>query len=294
MIVDCHTHIWANAEQLGRGLAPFLRGSSDTDALKANPADHAISAASVTCTFVMGYRSRFLNANVPNSYVADYIASRGRHLIGIAAIDPTDPDAVDQAGAWLDRSEFRGLVVSPCDQNFHPADSRAMGLYSLADERGAVLIIRQGMHFHPASHIEYARPILLDEIAREFPSLTMIITSLGYPWIDETLALLGKHDRLFGDIAGLVRRPWLAYNALATAHQYGVLDRVLFASGFPVMTAAAAIETVYRLHQVTQGTNLPTVPREALRSMVERDSLATLGIAREGDYPPPKDDTEQW
>ncbi len=292
MIVDCHTHIWASTDQLGRGLAPFLHRSAD--AISAEPADHAISAASVTCTFVMGYRSRFLDADVPNSFIGDYIASRGAHLIGIAAADPTDPDALADAEQCLDRTEFRGLVVSPCDQNFHPADSRASGLYALANERRAVLFVRQGMHFHAASRMEYARPILLDEIAREFPSLTMVITSLGYPWIHETLALLGKHERLFADIAGVVRHPWLAYNALATAHQYGVMDKVLLGSGFPVMTAAAAIETVYRLHEMTHGTDLPTVPREALRGMIERDSLAALGIAREGDYPPPVDDTEQW
>ena len=294
MIVDCHTHIWANAEQLGRGLAHFLHHSTDPGALNADPADHAISANFVTCTLVLGCRSRFLDADVPNDYIADYIASRGEHLIGIAAVDPTEPDALDEAAGWLDRREFRGLVVSPCDQNFHPADSRAMGLYDLAARREAVVFVRQGMHFHAASHIEYARPILLDEIAREFPTLTMVITSLGYPWTDETLALLGKHDRLFGDLAGLARRPWLAYTALATAHQYGVMNKVLFASGFPVMTAAKAIETVYRLHEMTQGTNLPTVPREALRTMIERDALKALGVAREGDHHPKDDDTEQW
>lgn len=287
MIVDCHTHIWASTEQLGRGLAPFLYRCAE--AIGAGPADHALSARSVTCTLVMGYRSRFLNADVPNSYIADYIASRGRHLIGIAAADPTDPQAVRDAGEWLDRPEFRGLVVSPCDQNFHPADSRAMGIYALAEQRGAVLFIRQGMHYHPASHMEYARPLLLDEIAREFPALTMVISSLGYPWVDETLALLGKHDKLFADIAGLISQPWLAYNALTTAYQYGVLDKVLLASGFPIMSAAAAIETVYRLHEVTKGTDLPTVPREALRQMVERDTLTALGIFREGDYPSPDD-----
>jgi len=295
MIVDCHTHIWADPAQLGQGLAPFFHRPAEGDALNAQPADHALSASSVTCTFVMGYRSRFLNADVPNSYIADYIASRGQHLIGIAAVDPTDEDAFSQVAEWLDRPEFRGLVISPCDQNYHPADSRAMELYEMAEKRHAVVFIRQGMRYHAKSHMEYARSILLDEIAREFPSLTMVITSLGFPWVDETLAMLGKHARLFGDIAGLVRRPWLAYNALATAHQYGVMNKVLFASGFPLMTAAEAIETVYRLHEVTQGTNLPTVPREALRMMVERDSLAALGIARPGDYPPPEnDDAEQW
>jgi len=87
-------------------------------------------------------------------------------------------------------------------------------------------------------------------------------------------------------MAALIRRPWQAYNALVLAHQFNVVDKVLFGSDFPFFTAADAIESVYRLHEVTQGTNLPSVPRETLRSMIERDSLAELGI-----QPPPTQET---
>ena len=88
---------------------------------------------------------------------------------------------------------------------------------------------------------------------------------------------------MLADIAGLTRRPWQAYNALVLAHQFNVMDKILFGSDFPYFTAAEAIESVYRLHEVTQGTNLPSVPRETLRSMVERDALGALGIARAGE-----------
>lgn len=284
MIVDCHATIWETAEQLGQ-MAETIRRVTGGQMGSAHPAAHADAAACARYSLVMGLRSAFLGTSVPNQFVADYVDANPHRIIGIAAIDPTAPDAADEAAACLDNSAFRGLVISPCDQNFHPVDSRAMKLYELANERKAVMIIRQGMYFHRSSPLQHARPLLLDEVAREFPEVTLVLTSIGYPWVDETLALLGKHRRVFADTAGLAGQPWLAYTALATAYRYGVMDRILFASGFPAVMPAAAIETLYRLNEMTQGTNLPTVPREALRSVVERNALATLGIARAGEEP---------
>lgn len=293
MIVDCHTSIWESPDQLGLAESTIRRAMGDRAGLSADADAHAASTACVTRSLVMGFCSEFLGAHVPNDLIAAYVEADSDRLVGIAAVDPTADDAVDDTARRLDQDAFRGLVISPSDQNFHPADSRAMKLFELADQRGAVVVFRQGMRFHAKSHLEYARPILLDEIAREFPKLTIVITSLGYPWVDEALALLDKHERLFADTASLTRQPWLAYTALATAYQYRVMDKVLFASGYPIVTPAEAIETVYRLNEMTQGTNLPAVPREALRGVVERDSLAALGIARAGEQAIPDDAVEE-
>jgi uncharacterized protein len=294
MIVDCHATIWETSEQLGQ-MADTIRRVTGGQTGSAHPAAHTDAAACARYSLVMGLRSEFLQANVPNQFVADYVDANPQRIIGIAAIDPTAPDAADEAAACLDNDAFRGLVISPCDQNFHPADSRAMKLYELADQRKAVMIVRQGMYFHRSSPLQHARPLLLDEVAREFPKLTLVVTSIGYPWVDETLALLAKHERVFADTAGLAGQPWLAYTALATAYRYGVMDRILFASGFPAVTPVTAIETLYRLNEMTHGSNLPTVPREALRGVVERNALATLGIARAGEEPAPDNSLdERW
>jgi predicted TIM-barrel fold metal-dependent hydrolase len=124
----------------------------------------------------------------------------------------------------------------------------------------------------------------VEEIAAELPELTIVIASMGFPWVSECLALLARRERVFADIASLIRRPWQAYHALVLAHEFHVLDKVLFGSDFPFSNAAAAIEGLYRLQEVTQGTNLPTVPREALRSIVERRALSALGLG--GDEEP--------
>lgn len=293
MIVDCHTHIWAKADQLGRDARAYLWRQSGQEDVPADPLDHQVAARCVGKTLVLGFCSAHLGASIPNDFIAEYVSRQGGRMIGIAAVDPTEDGAAREAQQLLDRPEFRGLTVSPSSQNFHPADSRAMAVYDLAARKGFPVFFHQGTHFRSQGSMEHARPFLLDEIAREFPALTIVISSLGHPWIEEGIALLGKHPRVFADLAGLIRRPWQAYNALVLAHQFNVMDKVLFGSDFPFCTAAEAIESVYRLHEVTQGTNLPAVPREVLRSMVERNALQVLGIARPGEMQDNANDEEE-
>ena len=49
--------------------------------------------------------------------------------------------------------------------------------------------------FTEESKLEYGRPYLLDEVARTFPKLRLVIAQLGQPWVDETICLLGKHPQ---------------------------------------------------------------------------------------------------
>ena len=138
---------------------------------------------------------------------------------------------------------------------------------------------RQRGQFAEQSKLEFARPYLFDEVVRTFPTLRIIFAQLGHPWLDETICLLGKHANVFADVSGLLSRPWQAYNALVSAHQAQVIDKLLFGSDFPYTSVSDCIEAVYSINQFAQGTNLPVVPREALRGIVERDALALLGLS---------------
>jgi hypothetical protein len=279
MIVDCHTHIWDQIGQLGAGAEAHLRRQGLRQGVSAAPADHNLAQRCVDASLVFAFRCAANEACVPNEFVARYVSGSGGRVLGVAAVDPTEDDAASQAAEWLDRREFCGLTVSPAVAGFHPADSRAMRVYQVAAERGKPVFFCQGGPWPIGGRLEYARPSLLDEVALEFPDLRVVISSLGYPWVEECLMLLANRPNVWADLAGLLRRPWQAYNALVPAHQFGVTDKLLFASDFPFSTPAEAIEGIYRLAEVTQGTNLPTVPREALRSIVERDAVAALGLA---------------
>jgi predicted TIM-barrel fold metal-dependent hydrolase len=289
MIVDCHTHVWESPEQLGHGAVagmarlPGGRWRTDVPQLDASTGHHLAASSPVDMTFVLAFKSRYLKAEIPNQLIADYCREHPGKMIGFAGVDPSGHrEALGDLQHARQELGLRGLTVSPAAQDFHPQATGAMQVFAEAASLRMPVLFHQGTHFTVASKMEYARPVLLDEVARELPSLRIIIAHMGYPWVDECVVLLGKHPNVFADVSGLLSRPWQAYNALLSAHQFGVMDKLLFGSDFPYTSAAAGIEALYSINQFAHGTNLPTIPRQHLRNIVERDALELLGIESAG------------
>ena len=280
MIVDCHTHVWDTPDQLGVDAAAYLRRQAGKPNVSANPTDHLAASQPVDVTFVLGFVSRFLQAEIPNALVAEHVGKHRDRLMGFAGLDPMADGLDDELGRIAADDAFVGLTISPASQGFHPSHSRVQRVYEFCQDHGLPVIAHQGTHFWSGARMEFARPYLWDEVLRDFPRLKLVIAHLGHPWVDETLVLLGKQPNAYADLAGLIRRPWHAYNCLVQAHQYAVTDKVLFGSDYPFLTASEAIESLYRLNEVTHGTNLPAIPREVMRGIIERDTLAALGIPR--------------
>ena len=69
MIVDCHTHIWSDPNQLGEGASEYLARQSGADRISASAEDHQRAAECVDKTLVLGFRSVHLGADVPNDRV---------------------------------------------------------------------------------------------------------------------------------------------------------------------------------------------------------------------------------
>jgi predicted TIM-barrel fold metal-dependent hydrolase len=291
MIVDCHTHIWQSPEQLGLlDLGEIPRNSRSRPRTgapnrtvwrsvpAADPDHHWAQSATVDKSIVLGFKSRYLQAEIPNQYISDYVSRYPQKLIGFAGIDPSERSAAEEVKIAKSDLRLRGITISPPNQDFHPSDTRAMRVYEEAEKLGMPILVHPSGQYTEQSKLEYGRPYLLDEVARSFPKLRLVVAQLGQPWIDETICLLGKHGNVFADVSGMLSRPWQAYNALVAAHQAGVIDKLLFGSDFPYTNAEECIEALYHINQLAQGTNLPVVPREALRGIVERDALGLLGL----------------
>jgi predicted TIM-barrel fold metal-dependent hydrolase len=282
MIIDTHTHIWRNPDELGVQLSSQMRlhAGEPFDQLDASPTAHEPAMVPVSMALVLGYRSRLIGANVPNDLISHYVRTWPEKLIGIGAIDPMADGYLDELAA-LPSMGLAGVVVSPSEQGFHPSHTRAMRLYDKCQTMGLPIVFHQASPFAAAdARMEYSQPWMLDEVAREFPNLRLLITHCGHPFVEQTLTLLGKHRNVYAELSGVASRPWQLYNVLLMAHQMNVTDRLLFGSNFPHLTPQQAIEAIYSLNLFTQGTGLTSVPREKLRSIVERDALACLGLRR--------------
>jgi len=255
-----------------------MRADGPSRHLDASPHAHTEAALCVDRSFVHGCNCPGIGARIPNDLIATFTAKDPRRRLGVAGIDPLADDALDE----LEQAVAQGFVavtVSPVCQGFHPAHTRAMQVYAFCSEAGLPVFISHPVPYARAGNLEFAPTSAWDEVAREFPELHLIFSEIGYPTIDETLLLLAKHPRAWGELSGIVSRPWALYQALLDAEATGVIDKIFLGSGFPFMLPADAIKTLYTLPAITRGTSLPPIRRCLLESIINRDVLGGLGIS---------------
>ena len=279
MLVDCHSHVWAYPGHLSDEFVNEANAKSRGHELDLDipPEKHLRAMAGVDKVIVFGLRAHHSGLRVPNEYIAAYAASHPQKVIGFGAIDPA-VDPIDETLDEIVRLKLRGVKLGPIYQNIHPADPRMMKVYQFCQAHQLPIMIHQGTTFVRTGPLKYALPILLEDIAVEFPELRMIIAHLGHPWIADTLVLIRKHPHLYSDISALHYRPWQFYNALIMAKEYGVLDKLLFGSDYPFTTPEAQIHGLRNINHFAEGTNLPRLSSEEIERLIYSPTLTCLGL----------------
>lgn len=280
MIVDVHTHVWECPCHIGERFihdARVTAGEGYRD-ISVDLDEHWKAMEPVDKAVVLGFRARHVGVLVPNEYVAEYAARHPEKLIGFGSVDPQDPDAVEQLDDAVQRLKLRGLKMGPIYQNVAPGDSRFRRLMRRAEDLGIPVLVHQGTTFCENVSLEIANPVQLQPIALECPRLRMVIAHLGHPWINETLVLIRKNRNFYSDISALYYRPWQFYNALVSAMEYGVLDRLLLGSDYPFTTPESTMAALRKVNEMAEGSKLPRIPEAAIEAMIHRDTLDLLGI----------------
>ncbi len=261
MIVDCHTHV---------------RSLSEAEVSEHLAAVEAVDA----CIVHAGLDGP---PDQVNRKLSEYVDKHKDRMVGFATADPTR-ERIDERGltSLTEKLGFRGVVLYCSMCGFHPAHSLAMRFYEAIQERGLPIFFHNGSHALSAEAVlEYAQPYLLDEVARAFPNLKIVIGNMGVPFVEQTLSMVGKHENVYADLTVRPAKVWQTYNIVVAAHERNVMEKLLFGSGFPLGQAGECMETLLGFNTLLGDTKLPAVPRGNLRSVIERDSLELLGIEHE-------------
>ena len=259
MIIDCHTHLPRAVEQTG--------GASELLA----------SAEMVDACIVLAHSGE--NSEEINKKLLGYVSRYKNKLLGFAYVNPICDAITPKAlSNLIEKNNFKGFVVYCCEDKFHPAHSRAMRFYAAAEELERPVFFDNCQPLSSSAVLDYAQPYMLDEIARKYPALKMVIGSMGTPFVSQAIAMLAKHKNVYGDLTIKPSNIWQIYNRVVSANEADVMDKLLFGSGYPAESAGPCIETLLGFNKLLADTSLPTVPRGSLRNIVERDSLEVLGI----------------
>jgi uncharacterized protein len=177
-----------------------------------------------------------------NEEIADAAAEHADALIPFASVDP----AKGLAGArrfreLVERRGMRGIKFHPSIQNFAPNDRSAYPLLEVAQELGVPALfhtgqtgIGAGMPGGGGIRLSLSNPMLLDDVAVDFPDLTIIMAHPSFPWQDEALAVANHKPGVYIDLSG-----WSPKYFPPQLVQYAntlLQDKVLFGSDYPLIT----------------------------------------------------------
>ena len=92
---------------------------------------------------------------------------------------------------------FKYVWSHPISFGLRFDDRRMYPLYAKCLELGITVGMQTG-HSAEVLTSEPGHPMAADNVAIEFPDLTIILTHTGYPWIDEWCSMLWRHPNVYG------------------------------------------------------------------------------------------------
>lgn len=137
-----------------------------------------------------------------NEFVAAICKQYPGRFTGFASVEITKPEAPDMLEEAVTKLGLKGLKLHPPLQGFYPNDKNYWPLYKKAKELNIPVVFHVGSTpFGNLVKLNQAYPVLIDEIANDFPELKIILTHLGTLWHNESFMIAEKHPNVYIDTA---------------------------------------------------------------------------------------------
>jgi predicted TIM-barrel fold metal-dependent hydrolase len=162
-------------------------------------------------------------------------------LIPFASVDPNDGASAVALLNDLFDAGARGLKLHPSVQRFLPNDPVHYPLYETAAARRLPVIVHTGQTGIGAGlpggrgiKLRYSDPMLLDDVAADFPDLVLVLAHPSVPWQDAAISIATHKANVFIDLSGWSPKYFPPQLVRAAA---GPLKRkLLFGSDYPALT----------------------------------------------------------
>lgn len=200
-----------------------------------------MDAAGVDTGILSAWHGPREGALITNDEVAGWIAEHPSRFRGLAAVDLDRPmEAVRELRRCVLELGFVGLRVVPWLWEAPPTDRRYYPLYAACVDLGVPFCTQVG-HTGPLRPSETGRPIpYVDQVALDFPELTIVCGHVGYPWTEEMIAVTRKHPNVVIDTSAYTSER-LPPELVRYMGSRGGRHRVLFGTNYPMIPHAAAL-----------------------------------------------------
>jgi uncharacterized protein len=272
---DVHTHVWAPEHLSEEFMSDLLRAWPNAKRVDAGYDAHMRHAAGVDRAVVLAFNAPYSGFVVPDEYVAAYVRTDEKRLIGFCSVDPQQGQIEYRLDRAIHDLGLRGVKLGPTYQGFDPLSAESFHLYEAIAARNLPIMWHQGLTFVRRSIMAYALPHQIDQVAIRFPELRIVIAHLGHPWIGECIGVIRKHPNVYADISAMTSRPIQLRDGLTLAGEYQAGNKLLFGTDWPFDTIE---RTISLLSSWTNDEVAPEVLREVAGGILQRDPIEILGL----------------
>ncbi|CAF0850596.1 unnamed protein product [Adineta steineri] len=180
------------------------------------------------------------NIMISNEEVSTFVSQSNGRLVGVGSVDITRPNLImREIRRCIEKYNFKAIRVLPWLFQVPPTDRRFYPVYAACCELNVPFCTQIG-HTGPLMPSEVGRPIYLDQVALDFPDLTIVAGHIGYPWTDEAIAVATKHPNVYIDTSAYTIQRY-PHALIEYMRNYGS-KKVLFGSNYPMIDPVKALD----------------------------------------------------
>jgi len=244
--IDVHTHAWKSA--LAVGDSPTESQQAMGNYFRYVPQHQTVpEMAEMYRKLKMAFvvftvdGEKGASRKITNEEIAELAHKNADVAIPFASINPHRGEAgVREARRLIKDFGVRGFKFHPSVQDFMPNDHLVYPLYEVIAEAKLPALFHTGQTGVGAGtpggggiRLKYSNPMLLDDVAADFPDMPIVLAHPSFPWQEEALSVATHKPQVYIDLSG-----WSPKYFPPILVQYAntlLKEKILFGSDYPVM-----------------------------------------------------------
>ncbi len=216
MIIDCHVHVgklhehypeWWVAElyRAWGGVRQWGGGQDQTvgERMVGMMEEHGID---MMCIMTSDHRRVYPDRKgpyCPNDFLLEVKETAPERFALTCSVDPLRDvyEAIQEVERCIKELGINAVKVYPSYDHFDPRDPQLWPLYEKIIELDIPMQCHMGWTPCLNAPMKYQFPYLLDEVAYRYPDLKIVVCHLGWPWVDECMALIARYENVHADLA---------------------------------------------------------------------------------------------
>jgi uncharacterized protein len=256
--IDVHTHAWKSAlrvedaptesqEAMGR----YFRYAPQHQTVP-EMADYYRKLKMAFVVFTVD-GEKGASRKITNEEIAELAHKHSDVAIPFASINPhRGKEGVLQARKLIKEYGVKGFKFHPQVQDFAPNDRLAYPLYEAIAEAKLPALFHSGQTGVGAGtpggggiRLRYGNPMLVDDVAVDFPDMPIILAHPSFPWQEEALSVATHKPQVYIDLSGWSPKyfPPILVQYMNTL----LKDKILFGSDHPVFSPERWVEEFDKL-----------------------------------------------